>query len=122
MRLAVAIVLALTTVQGVQARELTGRREERHCRRADPAFSRSDLCKVRMDAVAGRGFGRCGRDVLRESRCQGAGGSYEGYVPYLAAVLVRSGKIADAVLIGTNYPSPARRGSLMRQCLGKVGD
>jgi hypothetical protein len=51
---------------------------------------------------------------------KGADGKYGGYVPYLAAVFLKSGKITDAVLIGTNFPSPARRGSPMRQCMGRV--
>ena len=67
-----------------------------------------------------RGSGDATVMYCGEVNAKGAAGNYEGYVPYLAAVLVKAGKIVDAVLIGTHFPSPARHGSPMRQCIGKV--
>jgi hypothetical protein len=121
MRLALAIILALSTAQGVQARELTVKEKDviagaltRYFR--DPQSARF-IWTPWQDAVSrDAAVMYCG-----QVNAKGARGSYEGYVPYLAAVLVRSGKIVDAVLIGTNFPSPARAGSPMRQCIGKVG-
>src|SRR5262249_23149419 len=119
MRLALALLLSLTTSQAVHARELTP--EEKRVISSSLIKHFSHPLSARFiwtpwpDSVAAdAAVMYCG-----QVDAKGANGSYEGYHPYLATVLVRSGRIVDAVLIGTNFPSPKRAGSPMRQCIGK---
>jgi hypothetical protein len=121
MRLAPALVLALLTAQGVQARELTVAEKNTIAGALTEHFRDPRSARFVWTPWQDAGSGDAAVMYCGEVDAKGAGGSYEGYVPYLAAVLVRSGRIVDAVLIGTNFPSPARAGSPMRQCIGKVG-
>jgi len=121
MRLGLAMIISFGMTASVNARELTAPEKNVIVSALTKNFrdppSAEFVWTPWADSVTGDGAVMyCGAVNAR-----GAGGNYEGYVPYLAAVLVRSGKIADAVLIGTNFPSPARAGSPMRQCIGKLG-
>src|SRR4051794_10439744 len=122
MRLVLAMTISLGMATSTDARELTAPEKSVIVSALTKNFrdppSAEFVWTPWADALTGDGAVMyCG-----EVNAKGASGKYEGYVPYLAAVLVKSGRIADAVLIGTNFPSPARAGSPMRQCIGKVGD
>src|SRR5258705_12641616 len=106
MRLIFAIVLALTAIAAVQARELTADEKNIIAKALTKDFRDPQSAKFIWTPWPDEVSGDAAIMYCGQVNAKGAGGNYERYVPYLAAVLVRSGKIVDAVLIGTNFPSP----------------
>jgi hypothetical protein len=121
MRLILAIFASVVWLAGAQARELTAPEKGVIGSALARDFRDPPSAEFRWTPWQEVGSGDTTVMYCGEVNAKGASGKYEGYVPYLAAVLVRSGKIADAILIATHFPSPARAGSPMRQCIGKVG-
>jgi hypothetical protein len=120
MRLILAIVASIVLVAGAQARELTA--QEKSVIGSALAKDFRDPSSAEFEWTPWQDLASGDATVMYcgEVNAKGVSGNYEGYIPYLAAVLVKSGRIADAILIGTHFPSPARAGSPMRQCIGKV--
>ena len=98
-------------ITAANARELTATKKASLIQRSPEASSTRNLLDSLghlwdEPATGDRATYYCGT-----VNAKGADGKYGGYVPYLAAVFLKSGKIVDAVLVGTNFP---------RQCMGEA--
>ena len=120
MRAFLAIAASVGLLTAAQARELTPEEKITIGGALTRDFRDPQSAEFQWTPWDYRGTGDATVMYCGEVNARGAAGNYEGYVPYLAAVLVKAGKIVDAVLIGTHFPSLARHGSPMRQCIGKV--
>jgi hypothetical protein len=120
LRVAVAVIAGVILTTAVSARELTASEKGVVATALANGFLDPSSAQFTWTSWEEQGEGDRTVYYCGKVNAKGADGQYGGYVPYLAAVFVKSGEIVDAVLIGTNFPSPARHGSPMRQCMGKV--
>ncbi len=118
LRATVTIVAGLILSTSVSARDLTATEKGTIAAALSKSFVDPRSAEFTWTSWPESGPGDRTIMYCGQVNAKGVDGKYGGYVPYLAAVLVKSGKIVDAILIATRFPSPARAGSPMRQCMG----